>query len=59
MVDVRKQFQTVEGFGGMFVDATAVNLHRLPPQRREEVLRAYLDPGSGSGHGDGPFPHRP
>jgi glucosylceramidase len=43
-------FQSIEGFGGAFTEASAVTWLQLSPPRREEVLRAYFDPLEGNGY---------
>jgi glucosylceramidase len=45
-----RAFQTLEGFGGAFTEAAAVSWLALGPARREELLRAYFDPGRGHGY---------
>ena len=45
-----RTFQTLEGFGGAFTEATAVTWQRLSPPRQQEVLRDYFDPSQGHGY---------
>ena len=49
-VDVDKTFQTVEGFGGAFTDASADNFAKLSPETQESFLTACFDPTEGSGY---------
>jgi len=50
MIDIDKTFQTIEGFGGAFTDATAINFAKLSKDRQEEVLKACFDPVHGNGY---------
>jgi len=50
MVDLAKTFQTIEGFGGAFTDASAVNFSRLSPVQKQEFLAASFDPVKGNGY---------
>jgi len=43
-VDVDKTFQTIEGFGGAFTDASADNFAKLSPGDQETFLKACFDP---------------
>lgn len=49
-IDPAVAYQTIEGFGGAFTEAAATTLLKLPPERQEEVLRAYFDPATGHGY---------
>jgi glucosylceramidase len=49
-VGTARQFQEIEGFGGAFTEAAAVNWLALSPARREQVLEAYFDPEAGHGY---------
>ena len=49
-VDTRRQFQTVEGFGGAFTEAAAVTWQKLGAARQHEVLQACFDPLHGHGY---------
>jgi glucosylceramidase len=49
-VDTGQQFQEIEGFGGAFTEAAAVNWLALGAERREEILRAYFDVDAGHGY---------
>ncbi len=46
-IDTRQAFQTIEGFGGAFTEAAAVNWLALSGTRRREILEAYFDPRRG------------
>ena len=50
MIDVDKTFQTIEGFGGAFTDASAVTFSKLPKESQEEILKANFDPIEGNGY---------
>ncbi len=50
MVDVDKTFQTIEGFGGAFTDASADNFSKLPPGEQERFLKMCFDPREGNGY---------
>jgi glucosylceramidase len=41
-VDPTKQFQTIEGFGGSFTEAAAVNWATLSESKRQEVIDCYF-----------------
>jgi glucosylceramidase len=49
-VDTSVTFQRIEGFGGAFTEAAAVNWLALDVGRREQVLEACFDPRRGHGH---------
>ena len=49
-VDTSVTFQRIEGFGGAFTEAAAVNWLALDASRREQVLEACFDPGRGHGY---------
>ncbi|HVN41276.1 MAG TPA: hypothetical protein VMT50_00725, partial [Steroidobacteraceae bacterium] len=49
-VDTRHRFQTIEGFGGAFTEAAALNWLALSEARRAEVLEAYFDRAKGHGY---------
>lgn len=44
VVNDRKLYQTIKGFGGAFTDAVGVNLLSLSPAMRETMLRQYFSP---------------
>jgi glucosylceramidase len=50
MIDPRKTFQTIDGFGGAFTDATADVFAQLPAAAQEKFLRACFDPVQGNGY---------
>ncbi len=50
MIDPDRTFQTIEGFGGAFTDATADVFARLPPAAQEKFLEACFDPVEGNGY---------
>src|SRR5512139_303909 len=49
-VSSSRVFQQIEGFGGAFTEASAVNWLALSPTRRQQVLEAYFDPERGHGY---------
>ncbi len=49
-IDPDRQFQTIEGFGGAFTEATAYVFDQLSPARKREFLDAYFDADSGHGY---------
>ncbi len=49
VVDDATTYQEMIGFGAAITDASAVNINRLPPDRREALLRELFDPDSGIG----------
>jgi glucosylceramidase len=50
LVNTERAFQAIEGFGGAFTEAAAVNWLALSAARREEVLGAYFDRSHGHGY---------
>lgn len=50
MVDLDKTFQTIEGFGGAFTDASADVFAQLPPDEQERFLKLSFDPVEGNGY---------
>ena len=50
ILDVTKTFQTIEGFGGAFTDASAETFYKLPPDKQQEIIDAYFDPVKGIGY---------
>ncbi|KAJ1364540.1 hypothetical protein KIN20_024663 [Parelaphostrongylus tenuis] len=42
VVDARKQFQSIIGFGGAFTDSTGINLYSLSEPTRKKLLEAYF-----------------
>ena len=49
VVDDTAQYQEMVGFGAAITDAAALNINRLPAERREALLRELFDPDSGIG----------
>ena len=49
-VDPDHQFQTITGFGGAIVDASAETFAKLPKDKQDEVLRDYYDTTDGIGY---------
>ena len=50
IVDTDKTFQVIEGFGGAFTDAAAINFGKMPREKQEEFLTACFDPEQGNGY---------
>jgi glucosylceramidase len=50
LVNTELSFQTIEGFGGAFTEASAINWLALSSARRQEVLEAYFDRNRGHGY---------
>ena len=50
LVDSGKRFQTIEGFGGAFTEASAATFARLTPEAQSAILKAYFDPVAGLGY---------
>ncbi len=50
MIDIDKTFQIIEGFGGAFTDASAINFAKLPEEKQEEFLKACFDPDEGNAY---------
>jgi len=50
MIDPGRTFQTIEGFGGAFTDASADVFAQLPAAAQERFLRACFDPVDGNGY---------
>jgi len=50
ILDPKKTFQTIVGFGGALTDASAETLAKLPPEKRSEILTAYFDKEKGIGY---------
>jgi glucosylceramidase len=49
-VNTARTFQQIEGFGGAFTEASAVNWLALDAARRQDVLEAYFDQARGHGY---------
>ena len=50
LVNTERAFQSIEGFGGAFTEAAAVNWLALGSARGEQVLKAYFDRAMGHGY---------
>lgn len=50
ILDVNKTFQTIEGFGGSFTDASAETFYKLPSEKQQEIITACFDPERGNGY---------
>ncbi|MBN2410270.1 glycoside hydrolase family 30 protein [candidate division KSB1 bacterium] len=50
MIDLDKTFQTIEGFGGAFTDASAVNFAKLSKEKQQEFIKSCFDPDEGNGY---------
>ncbi len=50
IIDDKKTFQTIEGFGGAFTDAAATIFAKLPKEAQEQFLKACFDPVEGNGY---------
>jgi glucosylceramidase len=50
IVDPSRTFQTIVGIGGALTDAAAETFYKLPPERQDEIIRAYYDPVRGIGY---------
>lgn len=49
-VDPNHQFQTITGFGGAIVDASAETFAKLPKEKQDEFLKKYYDTIDGIGY---------
>jgi glucosylceramidase len=49
-VDPNHQFQTITGFGGAIVDASAETFAKLPREKQDELLKKYYDTTDGIGY---------
>lgn len=50
IIDHKKTFQTIEGFGGALTDASAETFDKLPKEKQNELLSAYFDSEKGIGY---------
>jgi glucosylceramidase len=50
MVDPDRKFQSIEGFGGAFTDASAETFYKLPKAKQNEILNAYFSEEEGIGY---------
>lgn len=42
ILDSKKQFQSIIGFGGALTDASAETIYKLPTDKQEEIINAYF-----------------
>ena len=49
-IDPGKTFQSIEGFGGAFTDATAVVFSQMSKEQKEDFIKAHFDPVEGNGY---------
>jgi glucosylceramidase len=49
-LDVRRRFQSLQGFGGAFTEAAAVTWLKLGSHQQEQVLQDYFHPEQGHGY---------
>ncbi len=50
ILDPDKQFQTIEGFGGAFTDASAETFYKLPVKEQENIINKYFSLDEGIGY---------
>ena len=50
ILDAKKRFQIIEGFGGALTDAAAETFYKLPKNKQSEILEAYFDREKGIGY---------
>jgi len=50
VVNTRRTFQQIEGFGGAFTESSAISWHGLGAVQRQQVLEAYFDRAVGHGY---------
>ena len=50
ILDPDKQFQTIEGFGGAFTDASAETFYKLPEKEQANIIRNYFSADAGIGY---------
>ncbi|KUF84904.1 Glucosylceramidase [Phytophthora nicotianae] len=55
-IDVDTKYQEIMGFGGGFTEAAALQFHKLPKDKQEEVLTLYFDKNKGSAYNFGRVP---
>lgn len=46
----KKTFQTMEGFGAAFTEAAATTFYKMSPEIQKEILKAYFDIKNGHGY---------
>lgn len=50
IIDPKKTFQTIEGFGGALTDAAAETIYKLSKENQEKIFTAYFDKEKGIGY---------
>ncbi len=50
IIDPKKTFQTIEGFGGALTDASAETIYKLSKENQEKIFTAYFDKEKGIGY---------
>ena len=50
IIDEKKTFQTIIGFGAAFTDAASTTFGKLPKDSQEQFLKACFDPAEGNGY---------
>lgn len=50
IIDAKRRFQTIEGFGGALTDAAAETFYKLPEEKQDELITAYFDKQKGIGY---------
>nr|XP_031838819.1 lysosomal acid glucosylceramidase-like [Nomia melanderi] len=48
ILNSKKKYQTILGFGGAFTDSVGINLRKLSPATQDQLIRTYYDPKVGS-----------
>lgn len=46
ILDKKRRFQKIEGFGGAFTDAAGINIAKLPKSAQNNLLSSYFGPQS-------------
>lgn len=50
VVNSQRRFQTIDGFGGAFTEASATTWQQLQPEEADALLHAYFDAAQGHGY---------
>jgi len=50
IIDAKRRFQKIEGFGGALTDAAAETFYKLPVKKQDELITAYFDKENGIGY---------
>ncbi len=50
IIDPKRTFQTIEGFGGAITDASAETFYKLSEKNQKKILEAYFDKNQGIGY---------